>query len=272
MIKSLDLIKAHGCENLSVKMIKVCTTMKNNFWAIIKRRKIWKKENVVPLHKKEEESLVKNHRSISLLYNFGKIFERLIYNSIFNYFIRNKLLTPSQPGFLTRDPCITQLLSLIHEIKIAFNKNPAVDVREIFLDASKAFDKVWHGGLSFKLKTYGVEDDPLPPLKNLQIVKKSCFKWWNIWVEKNQFWSSTSSLVGALLFFIYINDLPDGIASICKISADDTSLFSKVFGIAKSANGRNIDLEEINQWAYQWKMQFNPGPTKQANEVIFSHK
>ena len=85
---------------------------------------------------------MKNHRSVSLLYNFGKIFERLIYNSISNYFIRNKLLTPSQSGFLTRDTCITQLLSIIHEIKIAFNKNPAVDVREIFLDASKAFDKV----------------------------------------------------------------------------------------------------------------------------------
>ena len=80
------------------------------------------------------------------------------------------------------------------------------------------------------------------------------------------------SVLGPLLFLIYINDLPDGLASICKIFADDTSLFSKVININESANDLNIDLEKISQWAYQWKMQFNPDPNKQANEVIFSRK
>ena len=80
------------------------------------------------------------------------------------------------------------------------------------------------------------------------------------------------SVLGPLLFLIYINDLPDGITSICKIFADDTSLFSKVLDVNKSVNELNSDLGRINQWAYQWKMQFNPDPKKQANEVIFSHK
>ena len=79
-------------------------------------------------------------------------------------------------------------------------------------------------------------------------------------------------MVGPLLFLIYINDLPDGLISPCKIFADDTSFFSKVHNINKSANELNGDLEKINQWTYQWKMQFNPDPNKQANEVIFSHK
>ena len=58
----------------------------------------------------------------------------------------------------------------------------------------------------------------------------------------------------------------------CKIFADDTSLFSKVYDIYKSASNLNYDLEKISYWAYQWKMQFNPDPSKQANQVIFSRK
>ena len=80
------------------------------------------------------------------------------------------------------------------------------------------------------------------------------------------------SVLGPLLFLIYINDLPDGLTSMCKIFADDTSLFSKVLDVNESAKTLNIDLEKINQWAFQWKMQFNPDPNKQANEVILSRK
>ena len=80
------------------------------------------------------------------------------------------------------------------------------------------------------------------------------------------------SVLGPLLFLIHINDLPDGINSLCKIFADDTSLFSKVYDIHKSASNLNDDFEKISYWAYQWKMQFNPDPNKHANEVIFSRK
>ena len=71
---------------------------------------------------------------------------------------------------------------------------------------------------------------------------------------------------------IYINDLHDGINSLCKIFADDKSLFSKVCDIHKSASKLNDDLEKISYWAYQWKMQFIPDPKNQADEVIFSRK
>ena len=80
------------------------------------------------------------------------------------------------------------------------------------------------------------------------------------------------SVLGPLLFLIYINDLPDNIQSTCKIFADDTSLFSHVFDKYKSQSELNNVLQIMSSWAFQWKMQFNPDPNKQAQEVYFSKK
>ena len=80
------------------------------------------------------------------------------------------------------------------------------------------------------------------------------------------------SILGPLLFLIYINDLPNGLNSNAKLFADDTSLFSVVHNITDSANLLNSDLSKIDEWALQWKMSFNPDPTKQAQEIIFSRK
>ena len=282
IIKALDSSKAHGYDNLSIKMIKLCEKsitipLKLIFEESLKFGvfpEIWKKANVVPVHKKEDKTLVKNYRPISLLPIFGKIFERVIYNSIFNYFNGNKLFTPSQSGFLPGDSCIAQLLSIIHEIQTAFDENPPGDVRGIFLDISKAFDKVWHEGLLYKLKTYGIDGQLLSLLENYlknreqRVVLNGQTSEW----RKIKSGVPQGSVLGPLLFLIYINDLPDGISSICKIFADDTSLFCKVIDINESANNLNSDLEKITKWAHQWKMQFNPDPNKQANEVIFSKK
>ena len=71
-----------------------------------------------------------------------KIFERLIFNILFNYFIENNLLSPHQSGFIPSDSCVQQLISITHEIYNAFDCNPSLEVRGAFLDISKAFDKV----------------------------------------------------------------------------------------------------------------------------------
>ena len=177
--------------------------------------------------------LVKNYRPVSLLPIFGKMFERVIYNSLFNYFQSNRLSTPSQSGFLPGDSCIAQLLSIIHEIQTVFDENQTVDIRGVFLDISKAFDKVWHDGIIFKLKSYGVEDELLSLLENYLENREQIFVLNGQTSEWRKIMSGVpqGSVLGPLLFLIYINDLPDGINSLCQIFADHTSPFSKVYDI-----------------------------------------
>ena len=87
------------------------------------------------------------------------------------------------------------------------------------------------------------------------------------WADVN-----AGSILGHLIFLIYINDLSDGLKSEFKLFADDTSLFSVVNDINTSASDLNEDLEKIGNWAFKWKMNFNPDPNKQAQEIIFSRK
>ena len=114
-----------------------------------------------------------NQGAISLLPIFGTMMKDC--NSFFNYFLivlSNRHFTPSQSGFLPGDLCIVQIISIIHEIQTALDKNPTADVRGIFLDISKAFHKVWHDG---------VEGELLLLFKNyLENREQSCFGWSNI--------------------------------------------------------------------------------------------
>ena len=101
----------------------------------------WKKSSVLPIHKRASINLIKNYRPISLLPIFSKGCERLVINSLFNYFIQNKLFTEFQSDFIPGDSCAAQLLSITHEIYKSFDCNPPYDIRGTFLDISKAFRK-----------------------------------------------------------------------------------------------------------------------------------
>ena len=124
----------------------------------------WKKANVVPVHKKGDKRILKNYRPVSLVPICGKIFERLIYYNLFEYFIENDLLSQNQSDFKPGDSCIYQLISITHEIYQSFDAG--IEVRGVFLDISEAFDKVWHEGLIYKLKQNGVKGNLLETLTN----------------------------------------------------------------------------------------------------------
>ena len=119
----------------------------------VKLQTKWKKANVVPIHKRDDKRNVRNYRPVSLLPIFGKIFERLIYNEMYPFFIENDFISSNQSGF-KQDYCINLLLSITHDIYQFLDQG--YEVRGVFLDISKAFDKVWHKGLIHKLKQNGI--------------------------------------------------------------------------------------------------------------------
>ena len=93
---------------------------------------------------------------VSLLPICSKIFEKIICNSLFKYLEDNKLLNCNQSGFQSGDSCVHQLLSIRYKIYISFVSNPCLEVRSIFLDISKAFNRVWHNALLYELKLWGI--------------------------------------------------------------------------------------------------------------------
>ena len=280
IIQNLDPNKAHGHDNISIRMLKICGSSIYKPLEMIFKQCIetgvfpseWKKANIVPIHKKGDKQTLENYRPVSLLPICGKILERLMFNEMFNFFIENKLISSNQSGFKPGDSCINQLLSITHEIYESFDVG--LEVRSVFLDISKAFDKVWHDGIIYKLTQNGISgnllnllEDFLKERKQRVVLNGQVSTWKNINAGVPQ-----GSILGPLLFLIYINDLTEGLTTNVKLFADDTSLFSVVHDTQTSANDLNKDLKIINNWAFQWKMNFNPDPTKQAHEVIFSRK
>ena len=228
----------------------------------------WKKANVVPVHKKGNKQSLENYRPISLLPICSKIFERLSYNEMFTFFTENNLISPNQSGFRPGDSCVNQLLAITHEIYKSFDKG--FEVRGVFLDIldiSKAFDKVWHEGLLLKLNQNGISGNLLKLLRDFLSHRKQGV----VLNGQHSSWDNVNpgvpqgSILGPLLFLIYINDLSNNLSSFCK-------LFSVVNNIHTSATTLSQDLKAITKWAFQWKMIFNPDLSKQAQEVIFSRK
>ena len=162
---------------------------------------------VVPLHKKSDKQILKNYRSVSLLPICGKVFKRLIYNNVFEYFIENDLNSPNQSGFKPGESCTNQLISITHEVYQSFDEG--FEVRGVFLDISEAFDKVWHNGLIYKLKQNGVAGDLLDTLTNFlkerkqRVVLNGQYSTWtNVEAGVPQ-----DSILGPLLFLIRLNSL-----------------------------------------------------------------
>ena len=125
-----------------------------------------KKSSVVLIHKEHLKNVIKNYQPISLLLILSRIFERLVFNSLFNCFMQNKLFTHCQSGFIPGNSCVAQLFSVTHEIFKSFDCNPPTDMKGTFFDIFKAFDKVWHENLIFELKKYGVDGNLLKLLEN----------------------------------------------------------------------------------------------------------
>ena len=137
--QDLNPNKAHGPDKISIRMIKICDKLLCKPSEMIfkscfikgKYPSVWKKANVVPVHKKENRQSLKNYRPISVLPILGKIFERIIYNNFFEYLTTSKLISDNQWGFKSGDSCVNQLLSITHEIYHSLDNG--LEVRVVFL-------------------------------------------------------------------------------------------------------------------------------------------
>ena len=137
-----------------------------------------KKSNIIPVHKKSDKQIIDNYRPVSLLPICGKIFEKLLFNSIFKFLDDNNLLSSNQSGFRPSDSCEYQLLSIVHDIYASFDCCPSLEVRGVFLDISKAFDRVWHEGLIYKLQSLGISGLPLKCTESfLSNISQRLIKW-----------------------------------------------------------------------------------------------
>ena len=142
-----------------------------------------------------------------------------------------------------------QLLSITYDIYKSFDANTLLEVRGIFLDVSKAFDRVWHEDLLFKLKRlvlsgkyYGLINSLLRNRHQRVVINGQSSKWSSIKEGVPQ-----GSILGALFFLVYINDSPNGLLSSLKLFAGDTSIFSVVKDQLNYLTKLNEDLSKISQ-------------------------
>ena len=162
LVRKINPNKATGSDGISGQMLLLCDDSVSISLQIIYSYilstsiypDIWKLANVTPIFKKGDKQLIKNYRPISLLPICGKILEKLIF--IYTYLHTNNLITKNQSGFRPGDSTTNQLLFLIDVIHQAFDCTQSFEVRSVFLDISKAFDKVWHEGMIFKLEQNGI--------------------------------------------------------------------------------------------------------------------
>ena len=149
ILNNLMANKAHGPDEISVNVIKLSG---NTLCELLKL--IFRNIFETGIFPKLEKG--KHYRPISLLPIFAKVFEKIIFVNLYNYLVTNNLITKNQSGFKPGDSVTNQLIFLVHQIYSSFDHPENLDVRYVYLDMSKAFDKVWHEGLIFKTKwSYG---------------------------------------------------------------------------------------------------------------------
>ncbi|MCP4268390.1 MAG: hypothetical protein GY777_22910, partial [Candidatus Brocadiaceae bacterium] len=216
----------------------------------------WKLANVTPIFKKGCKSQPGNYRPISLTSVVCKLMETIIRDNIVKHLETNKLLNDTQHGFRNKRSCLTHLLDFFYDIFKMYDEEKAVDI--IYLDFQKAFDKVPHKRLLAKIKAHGIDGNVYLWLKNWLSNRKQRVV---INGKSSPILNVISgvpqgSVLGPVLFLIYINDLDNELC--CKISkfADDTKIGNNSVTSFQRQQIQN-DLDKLTEWAERWQMKFN---------------
>ena len=228
----------------------------NNSLAIGEVPSDWKEANVTPIFKKGDRKHPGNYRPISLTSVVGKVLEGIIADRIVDHLESNKLLYDSQHGFRQRRSCLTNLIEFFHCMLSEYDQCRAIDI--LYLDFQKAFDKVPHRRLMTKIRALGIQgvlaewiENWLTDRRQRVVVNGETSSWASVTSGVPQ-----GSVLGPLLFIIYINDIDVGIVSRIAKFADDTKLGGNASSI-KKIEELHSDLIKIGEWSERWQMPFN---------------
>ena len=262
-LKLLNVSKATGSDGIPARLLRetadeITPSLTKLFNKTLQYGVIpddWKVANVVPVHKKGRKDCVENYRPISLLPLISKVLERCVLMRVRDHLYR--LISPAQHGFLPGRSCVTQLLTVLDQIGEQLDAGKQTDI--IYLDMSKAFDKVCHSLLLRKLKQFNVSGRLLDWFSAYLTNRKQRV---TVSGESSKEVSVSSgvpqgSLLGPLLFLLFVNNLP----ATCNSSevacfADDTKIYRLIDSVDDS-RALQSDLNSLVDWSESSALQFN---------------
>ena len=221
----------------------------------------WKESHVTPIYKAGAKSQASNYRPVSLTSVVCKVMETLIRQRLMEHLKENAILNDCQHGFVAGRSCTTQLFKIIDAWTRVVDAGGCVDVA--YLDYRKAFDTVPHQRLLRKLQAYGVRGQTLEWIKDFLVGRRqrvsvdgelSAWAWVLSGIPQG-------SVLGPVLFILYVNDLPDVVHSLVQMFADDTKLFREIGGETDSVE-LQADLDNLILWSIKWQMSFNTAKCK----------
>ena len=225
-----------GPDGVHPRVLKSCSSVVNVILEKIFKNSMetgvvpedWRSANITAIYKKGDRQSASNYRPISLTSVVCKTFERIIRDRLVDHLENNNLLHNSQHGFRKQRSCLTNLIEFFEGVTDCFDQTRTVDV--IYLDFQKAFDKVPHQRLVAKLRAHGIQGNLLRWIhawltnrRQRVIVKNTASEWSSVSSRVPQ-----GSVLGPVLFLIYVNDIDNGILSKISKFADDTKLYHKV--------------------------------------------
>ena len=269
VIEKLKPNKSPGPDGIHPKFIRnigdsIATPLGIIFNASLQQRKLpdpWKQAKVCSIFKKGNKRLASNYRPVSLTAIICKLMESIIRNHIISYMKNNKLFSDKQYGFISGRSTSLQLLTVLEEWTDALDHGLTVDC--IYMDYRKAFDTVPHNRLLGKLESYGFNDQLLGWIRSFLKgrTQKVTIN------DKDSSWKEVDSgipqgsVLGPILFVIYINDLPELVSSKVYLFADDTKIY-KVITDEEDRLKLQDDLNKLSEWSNTWLLKFHADKCK----------
>jgi hypothetical protein len=264
LLKDINVHKATGPDNISGMLLKtVCEEVVDSLAIIFqssldsgKLPSAWKEAYITPLYKKGDKSMASNYRPVSLTSICCKLLEHVVHSNVISHLDRHGLLSDKQHGFRKERSCESQLITTIQDLADSLNAGGQVDA--ILLDFSKAFDKVPHQRLLTKVQNCGVTGSLLCWISDFLSDRTQSV------VLEGQHSSPTpvtsgvpqGTVLGPLLFLIYINDMPSCVSSTPRLFADDCLLYRTIHSKSDSEILQQ-DLDNLQEWENNWLMEFN---------------